>query len=437
MNRPLLRHSLVISLIALFTFQFLIACQDHPDVAGNPAALDEVVAWNETALSVMNRASTGPDAVSPITEARLLALMHVAIHDALNHIRRRFNPYALKTDQVSDASTAAAVATAAHDVLVALLPTQKEYLDGVLNTSLSRISDATAIRKAGSTLGSLAATTLLANRANDGIAQAQITYVPGTNPGDYQFTPPFDGPPFNGFSFLAGLGATQPWVLTSGAQFRPTVTPYALTSAEYTADFNEIKSLGAANSVTRTPEQTQIAPFWVEDSPITWNRVGRTIAAGQRLDVWQYARLFALLHMAIADAYTANFETKYHVNFWRPITAIRQAASDGNPDTVADPTWESLAPPTPPVPDFPSGHASAGGAAAEALKLFFGRDDLAFTLTTSSLPNVTRTYTSLTQAAEENAISRVYVGYHFRHATTIGLALGRTVGAYVFNQSLK
>jgi hypothetical protein len=234
-------------------------------------------------------------------------------------------------------------------------------------------------------------------------------------------------------------------VIDDSAQFRPG-PPYEVTSKKYTADFNEIKSLGAKDSSTRTDEQTQIAHFWVESSPLQWNGIARTVSATAELDVWENARLFGLLNMALADGYIGSLETKYHYNYWRPVTAIQLADTDGNPDTTADPTWEPLRP-TPPIPDYDSAHAVEGGAAAEVLQRVLKTDHLSFSTCSLTLPlpeeqcgganEVLRSYASFSQAAGENGVSRILVGFHFRKAVEEGIKHGRKIGKHAVQHFLK
>jgi PAP2 superfamily len=234
-------------------------------------------------------------------------------------------------------------------------------------------------------------------------------------------------------------------VIDDSAQFRPG-PPYDVTSKKYTADFNEIKSLGAKDSSTRTDEQTQIADFWVESSPLQWNRIARTVSAAAELDVWENARLFGLLNMALADGYIGSLETKYHYNYWRPVTAIRLADTDGNPDTTADPRWEPLQP-TPPIPDYDSAHAVEGGAAAEVLQRVLKTDQVSFSTCSLTLPlaeercgganEVLRSYASFSQAADENGVSRILVGFHFRKAVEEGIKHGRKIGKHTVQHFLK
>jgi PAP2 superfamily len=242
-------------------------------------------------------------------------------------------------------------------------------------------------------------------------------------------------------------GTLPPFTLHNAAQFRPGA-PYLTKSKRYTEDFNEVKSLGGDGITTpsaRTPDQTEIARFWVENSLVQWNRIARTVSASAGLNLWENARLFGLLNFALTDGYIASFDTKYHYNFWRPITAIREAATDGNPNTIADPTWTPLEI-TPPIPDYDSAHSVAGGTAAEVLKQFFGTDTVGFSTCSTSLPAgsncndpspVIRSYATFSQAAEENGLSRILVGFHFRKAVTAGIEHGRKIADHAVRVYLR
>ena len=194
--------------------------------------------------------------------------------------------------------------------------------------------------------------------------------------------------------------------------------------------------MGRATGSNRTADQTQIGLFWLENVPLSWNRIARTLATQKGLTGWQAARLLALVNIAEADANIGCFDGKFFYNYWRPITAVQWADADGNPDTGGDAAWNVLAPPTPPAPDYPSNHAADGGAAAEVLKRYFGSDDLAFSTTSTTLPGVSRSFTSLSGAATEVSLSRIYVGYHFRAAVVAGEAMGRKIGGWVMENSL-
>jgi PAP2 superfamily len=411
---------------------------------------DAVTAWNANAGEAAIAAGLAPTN-NPLHESRLYAVMHLAIHDALNAIDRRSHPYAVDLPANPGASAEAAVAAAARDVLVPLLtqlPPPFVGAPGVMSVeadymdALAAIPDGPA-KTQGVELGQAAAEALLALRAADGSDTPlfDFAYPQGTDPGEYRFTPGFT------FVFAPGWADVTPFVLNDSSQFRPG-PPYAVTSKKYTADFNEVKALGADDVTTpsaRTAEQTEIALFWVESSPLQWNRIARTVSASENLDMWENARLFGLLNMALADGYIGSFETKSHYNYWRPVTAIQTAETDGNPDTSADPTWTPLMP-TPPVPDYDSAHAVEGGAAASVLKRFFGTDDIGFTTCSLTLPAgstctdaspVLRSYTSFSQAEEENGLSRILVGFHFRDAVETGIKHGEKIGKRAVNLYLR
>jgi hypothetical protein len=268
-----------------------------------------------------------------------------------------------------------------------------------------------------------------------------MAYPQGTEPGEWRFTP---GVPF---AFAPLWGDVRPFILTDGSQFRPG-PPDKTTSKRYAADFNEIKALGGDDITTpsaRTADQTELGLFWVESSPLAWNRIARSVSADQGLDLWENARLFGLLNLAMADGYIGSWDTKYHYNYWRPVTAIHLADTDGNPHTTADPTWTPLVL-TYPIPDYDSGHAVQGGAAAEVLKQVFGTDRISFSNCSFTLPAgqtctdsfpVMRSYRSFSRAADENAVSRILIGIHFRRAVEVGTEHGRRIARRAVNRFLK
>jgi hypothetical protein len=420
----------------------------HPKVRS-----DAVIAWNANAGKAAIAACMPPND-DPLHESRLYAMAHVAIHDALNAIDRRSRPYAFGARASQGASPDAAIAAAARDMLVALLnqlpaPFPPECgaagvasVEADYAAALGAIPDGRA-KTRGIEVGKAAAAAVLTLRAADGADTPLIVtdYPQGTNPGEYRFTP---GTPF---AFAPGWGDVTPFVLRDSSQFRPG-PPYPVTSRKYTADFAEVKRLGGDGITTpsaRTPEQTEIALFWLESSPLQWNRIARTVSATTRLDLWEQARLFGLLNMALADGYIGSFDTKYHYNYWRPVTAIQTADTDGNPNTRADPTWTPLVT-TPPVPDYDSAHSVEGGAAAKVLKRFFGTDHISFETCSLTLPPgstctdptpVLRRYTSFSQAAAENGLSRILNGFHFRKAVDEGIDHGSKIANRAVDRFLR
>lgn len=387
------------------------------------ARADVVTDWNQTAIATLNAAR-----VRFPPQTRALAMMHAAIFDAVNATNHRYTPYAVDI-YAPQASPEAAAAAAAHGVLLNLIPSQQANLDAAYAASLAQVPDGGA-KDSGITLGMTVASGILALRSTDG-SNAIVPYTPGSGPGVWQPTPPTFGP-----GVFVAFATTTPFTLRSSSQFLSEGPP-RLSSSEYTRDFNEVKSLGAFNSVTRTADQTEAAKFWIENSDFTWNLIARLAAAAHQNDLSQNARLFALLNMATADGIITGFNTKYTYNFWRPITAIRAADTDGNDDTTADPTWTPLSP-TPAHPDYTSNHGIYSAAAAKVLALVFGSDDFDFSITSSTAQNgAVRSYHSFSQAAEECGMTRVWVGFHFHTAVRHGLNQGKQVGRFAFEHCLK
>jgi hypothetical protein len=412
--------------------------------ARQAATPNAVLQWNAHAGDAAITACISP-LENPLHESRAYAMTHIAVHDALNAIDRRYQPYAFRGRARAHASAPAAVAAAARRVLATTLlaipapfppecgqagaaSVEEDYI-----AAIGAIPDGPA-KQAGIGVGTAAADAILASRENDGSDTPLIvdTYPQGTAPGEWRFTP--ERP----FAFAPGWGSVTPFALADSAQFLPGPPP-AVTSRRYTRDFREVKRLGGDDVTTpsdRTADQTETALFWLESSPLGWNRIARTVSASRHLDLWESARLFGLLNMALADGYIASFTTKYHYNYWRPVTAIRAAGDDGNPSTTADATWTPLAI-TPPIPDYESAHAVEGAAAVAVLQDVLGTDRVRFSTCSLTLPEgstcsdptpVYRQFRRLSQAAAENGESRILVGFHFRTAVEKGLDLGEAVG---------
>jgi hypothetical protein len=358
-------------------------------------------------------------------------MMHIAMHDALNAIHPQFDQYAY-LGRAKGAHPIAAAAKAAHGVLVAVYPAQRAKLDARLATWLARVPNGRAKAEA-LTLGAKSAAAIVALREGDGTAVNLISpfYTPGTQPGDYQFVPPYD------FTFAESFRYARPFGLTSPQQFRLPAPP-ALTSRAYAAAYNEVKSVGAIKSTTRTKDQSNYASWWYESSEIGWARVARVTATKEKLKLWRAARMFALVSMSLYDGYVAGWDSRYHWDTWRPYTAIRAGDTDGNSRTVKDATWRSYLE-TPPVSDYASTHSVLGAAAGEILKRSFGTDHVPFSMPSTTAPkaNPVRSFNTFTQAVNENADSRVRAGIHFRFSTEQGKALGRKVGSYIAEHHLK
>jgi hypothetical protein len=379
---------------------------------------DDVTSWNLTATAV---AAAGGQ--NGIVQTRTTAIVHIAIYDAVNAIERRDRPYLVETSAASGASPEAAIATAAHDTLAELVPTQQANVDAAYKTSLDRIPDGPA-KTNGIAVGRAAAAAIIRRRSADGSA-ANAVWSPGVLPGEYRPTPPA-----NAQALLPNWGKVLPFAMRTGDQFRCDPPP-DLFSDTYAAQLNEVRIMGGEASLLRTDEQSEIARHWYEPSVQGWNRIARNLAESRNIGLWQSARLFALVNVAMADAFIAGMDSKYHYNFWRPITAIREAYFDGNTETEGDMAWNSYLI-APAVPDWPSTHSALGAAAAVVLAGYFGTDMIPFEFTSGEpYAGTTRRYYSFSQAALENANSRLLAGIHFRAACVQGMKQGQYVGEHV------
>ena len=374
------------------------------------ARADVIMDWNAKADAI-----AAEKQVLPAPHSRVISMMHVAMFEAVNAIDRRYTPY--KLDLVADRSTSreAAAATAAHDVLLSIYPDLKPDLDAALATSLAAVADAES-KSAGVELGRQAAQGIIALRANDGSA-APESYRPHTRPGVYV---PTTVPQFS------TVGATTPWILESGSQFRPGPPP-ALDSETWTRDVNEIRELGARTSAIRTPEQTTIGRFWFFVGARTYNPIVRQAAMAKGMDLVDCARLFALTSMAGNDALVAVFDAKYTYNLWRPITAIRNADITQNPATPRDASWLPLGE-TPMHPEYPCAHCITSAAIASVLQAVVGDEFGEFSLTSPTAPGVTRKRSQLQDYSTEVSNARIYAGFHYRFSTEVGSAMGKKIG---------
>jgi len=429
------------------------------------ARADAVTDWNAIAIQIIanapcpnapcpnppNPPPTHPGATSFLDSA----IVQAAVYDAVESITGRFRPYAVHVPGASG-STDAAVAKAAHDVLLSRFPASQfpaiaTFLDAAYHKYLT--DHGLAETDPGVAVGAAAAAGIIALRANDGsFPNCSLTpapplchFVGSTDIGVWRPTPSFlPGPPAPNSPMLAPwLSIVTPFTLTSNSQFRA-VPPPSLTSKRYTADYNEVKSLGARFNSGRTAEQTEIGLFWYSNYLVLWFHALRDIAEKHVHNIDDSARLFALASLAMGDAVLTAWDTKYHYAFdektsWRPITAIRNGDLDGNPNTVADPNWEPLQN-NPNYPEYTSGANNVTGAVTRMLALFFGTDEMTFTVATTNHPpatTTTRTYNRFSDAAEDVFHARIYVGIHFRYSDLLGRRQGRHVAQWVFSHFLR
>jgi hypothetical protein len=394
-----------------------------------PVLADAATDWNEIAAASVAAGRPGPIGQMD------LALVEAAAHDAVQAIERRYEPYYAEVANASG-SPSAAVAAATHDVLVAFYPTQATTLD---TTYFNYLADNGLGSDAGLAVGqAVAAAIVPLRRLNPDPLPAP--YVGSTAVGQWRPTnsllgsPPAPAP----FSPMATpwMGSFDPFTLTGSARFRAPPPP-ALTSARYTADYNEVKAMGSLTNSGRTPAQTDVAYFWTDNFAVQWNRALRAIANRHLHRIGDTARLFALANLATADALITAWDSKTYYNIWRPVTAIQEGESDGNPATAGDPTWQSLIN-NPNYPDYTSGANNVTGAMTGTLALFFGRDLMTFEVTSNAPPVVQRTrrYSRFSEAAQEVVDARVLLGIHFRFADTAARTQGTLVAEWVHDHFL-
>jgi hypothetical protein len=363
-----------------------------------------------------------------------MATMNTAMYDAVNSIARTHQPYHVDLTADPGTSREAAAAQAAHRVLSSMVPANLATYNAALANSLSNVPDGSG-KTAGIELGNTVGAAILALRANDG-ASAMMPYSPGSQPGEWRPTPPANAP-----AAAPQWASVTPWAMTSPSQFRNLVGPPAVDSAEYTAAFNQVKEIGSATSATRTVDQSNAALFWAgpagTSTPVGhWNRIAQTIAESQGNTLEENARLFALVGMTEADALISAWDNKYHFDHWRPVTAIREAETDGNPDTEADLNWSSFIT-TPNHPSYTAAHGTLSGAMGALLADFFGTDDITFTSSTEGFAVPERAFTSFSQASEEASNSRLYGGIHWSFDNEDGLAGGRLLGHHIYTSQLR
>jgi PAP2 superfamily len=389
------------------------------------AHADAVTDWNGIAVQYVSAGRSGAPGVLD------LALVQTAVHDAVQAFEHRFEPYYSVPKPSGPGSLSAAVAAAAHGVLVGLYPGQQAALDAAYDAYIDGLTDSEALVAVGEAVGQQAAADLLTQYRAEPDPPLP-SYTGGNEPGEWRPTDP---------SFLPGafesLASMVPFTVNDPSQFRPKPPP-PLTSIAYLREYNEVKSLGAIDSTTRTPEQTDLARFWSVNFIAQWNEAIRGIAVGHIFAVGDSARLFALANLAAADAAITVWDSKYFFSFWRPITAIRNGDDDGNPRTVGEADWTPLLI-TPPYPDYTSGANGLTGAFTTILQLFFKTDEFDFAVpsTASDLSVNPRLFNRFSDAAEEVVEARILQGIHFRSADKEARRQGRRVALWTFTRVLR
>ena len=380
-------------------------------LASSMARADVVTDWNIKASAIVVEAKLGP-----APGWRVLAIVHTAVYEAANAITKRYPSSGLQLEAVPGASVEAAIAAANHDTLAQLVPSQQAAIDTAYHTALAMITDGPA-KTAGMAVGEKAAGVILAMRTEDG-ATTRETYRPHTTAGVYVPTV---------IPVISQWPQRKPWLMTSPAQFRPD-SPPSLTSAVWARDYNEIKELGNKSSTRRTAEQTAIARFWEATLPPIYCGIVHSVTTLPGREVTQNARLFAAVAQAIDDALIAVFDAKYHYNFWRPVTAIRNGDIDGNDATEREPSWMPLIN-TPMHPEYPCAHCIVSSAVGTVLQAEIGTGPMPTLTTTSYTANgASRSWTTIDDFMQEVAQARIYDGVHYRNSNEVGMAMGKQIG---------
>jgi hypothetical protein len=404
-------------------FRYMAAVLVTLTTAAAPAVAraDTVTQWNQNAANALYVTAAQPPNVSVLH----MAMVQGAVYDAVNAIDGGREGYLL-TSRVATPSDSkdAAAATAAYKTLVWIVPAQQPALQALYDATLAGIPDGTA-KTRGIAVGDAAAAAMIAARTADG-RFGLFRFLSGSGPGVWKPVLPAFGSDPN-----AWVKDVKPFLIEHAAQFRSR-GPYKLKSSKYAREFNEVKSLGSLSSTTRSADQTQSALYWMVNPPRTWNRIVNTISAAQGLSLEENAELFAEIYLTVADTFIAVWDEKAHYSFWRPITAIREADTDGNPRTDRDPDWLPLVN-NPPYPEHPSGHLGLSGAVSTVLEQFFGTDEIGWTDTLPAVPpavGLTRTYSNLDDAVEDIVGARVWSGIHFRNADEASVRIARRIAKY-------
>ncbi|HYR86249.1 MAG TPA: vanadium-dependent haloperoxidase [Terriglobia bacterium] len=377
------------------------------------SANNVVVDWNNIASTTIVTNGLKPS----VTSGVWFAYVQLAVYDAVNAIDRRHKPYLFTTNAPARASRDAAAIAAAHRILVNYFPSQSASLDAQYLTSIAALTDNPFAVAAGASVGEQSARAMIAARANDGL-NASVAYTPPIGPGYWQPTPPALAPPLTPW-----LGHVTPFTMTEPAQFLPDEGPTPLNSRQWIDDYNQTKTLGAANSAVRTPEQSETGLFWTEHTGQQYARAFRQLATQRSLDTAETARLFATLWAGFADAGIGCWNAKYTFGFWRPVTAIR--AGGGKPLLEADPAWTPLAA-TPAHPEYPAAHGCVTGVVAETLKAYFRTPNVPLSMS-STVTNTTHTFSNVIDLQREVFGARIYVGFHYHRSLVQGFKMGHEV----------
>ncbi len=386
----------------------------------HPASADVITDWNENAVAFGVLHNIGP----PPAE-RIIAMAQVAMFDAVNSIERKYRPYLIQLPASPTTSKDAAAAAAAGTVLAGINPQTQATMKSLLESYLAAIPDSSA-KAEGIRLGEAVAAKILEERANDG-ARAPDTYRPRTTAGIYVPTAP---------TAASQWPKVKPFALTSASQFRP-APPITLESAEWAADYNEIKGLGSRASTKRSARQTENARFWLMTDGRGYYPVIRTLVEARKLSLIDSARLFALAAVAREDALIAVFDAKYHYEFWRPVTAIRNGDIDNNSATERDAAWEPIDA-TPMHPEYPCAHCISSASLVGVMEVVFGTTEMPeVSIASPTAPGVVHRWTNVRTFSDEVSEARIWAGFHYRFSTKVGQDMGHKIGEYVAKQLMQ
>jgi hypothetical protein len=392
------------------------AATRSPAPAGDPAVISE---WNAIAVTTL----AGDTTKQPVEDILYVGFVQAAVYNAVVGVEGRYAPYRFHAHAPRGASVQAAAAAAAHQVLVTYVPSAQAALDADYAASLAQIPDGKA-KTQGIAFGTRAADSVIRLRAHDG-RNAPILFTQPPGPGVWRPTSPMFLP-----MSAPWLGFVTPLLVRSATQFAPPAPP-ALTSKRYTRDFDEVKALGSLNSTARTPTQTSTALFFSGNALIQYNTALRDQVNVRHLDIVDAARMFAAIDMSVADAEISVWHAKYVYGFWRPITAINLADTDGNPDTSPDPSWVPLRP-TPNYPEYPSGYNAFNSTVTHGLENLFQTRHVDLTLISTAVPDV-RHYDFGSALLQDVVDARVWLGYHFRFADTASRNMGQQIAAWTLD----
>ena len=382
------------------------------------ASANVITDWDEKALIAVTPMAALAG-TNPYLAQRMMAMVHVAMFDAVNSIERRYQPYLVQLPAESTTSKEAAAAAAAAALLSTIDAKTATEMKGALASYLASITDGAA-KSDGIKLGEAVAAKVLEARLNDG-CDAPDAYRPRTTPGVYVPT---------AITISSMWPNMKPFAIANPPQFRP-ASPITLESKEWAMDYNELKDYGGQTSVKRTALQTETARFWLVGPPVAYHPFVRQLVAAKQMDVVDSARFMALMAIGINDAIIAVLDAKYHYNFWRPITAIRNGDTDGNPATDRDATWQPIAN-TPMHPEYPCSHCIQSGMVAGIVKAVLGTVDIPeIAMTSPTAPGVTHRWTNMKVYVEEIANARIWAGFHYRFSTRVGTEMGYKIGEYV------